>query len=91
MNQGNTDGESDGNIITLVDSRLSGSTKWFTAADPVHGGIQIAVLEGSEGKPRFERLTNAPSTAPDGLHFRLGYAFRAVCGNYKALTYNAEA
>lgn len=31
-NEGNADGESDGNIITLIDARLSGSTKWFTVA-----------------------------------------------------------
>jgi len=90
-NAGNTDGESDGNIITLIDSRLSSSTKWFTSADQIHGGVLVAVLEGSEGQPRLERMTNAPSGAPDGVHFRLGYAFRVLCGNHKALTYNAGA
>ena len=90
MNAGN-DVESDGTITTLIDSRLSGTTKWYTVADPMHGGILIAVLAGTEGQPRFERITNAPSGAPDGLHFRCGYDFRVVCGNYKALTYNPGA
>jgi hypothetical protein len=88
VNTGN-DGESDGVITTLIDSRLSGTTKWFTVADPIHGGILIAVLAGTEGQPRFEQITNAPSTAADGLHFKCGYDFRVVCGNFKALTYNA--
>ena len=90
MNTGN-DGESDGTITTLIDSRLSGTTKWYTVADPMHGGILIAVLAGTEGQPRFERIMNAPSGAPDGLHFKCGYDFRVVCGNYKALTYNPGA
>ena len=90
MNTGN-DVESDGTITTLIDSRLSGTTKWYTVADPMHGGILIAVLNGTEGQPRFERITNPPSTAGDGLHFKCGYDFRVVCGNYKALTYNPGA
>ena len=89
-NTGN-DGDSDGIITTLVDSRLSGTTKWYTAADPIHGGILVAVLAGTEGQPRFERIMNPPSGAPDGLHFKCGYDFRVVCGNWNALTYNPGA
>ena len=89
-NTGN-DGESDGTIVTLIDSRLSGTTKWYTAADPMFGAILVAVLAGTEGQPRFERIMNPPSGAPDGLHFKCGYDFRVVCGNYKALTYNPGA
>ena len=90
MNTGN-DGESDGTITTLVDSRLSGSAAWYAAADPMHGGILIAVLAGTEGQPRFERIMNTPSGAPDGLHFKCGYDFRVVCGNWKALFQNDGA
>ena len=90
MNTGN-DGESDGTITTLVDSRLSGSAAWYAAADPMHGGILIAVLAGTEGQPRFERIMNAPSGAPDGLHYRCGFDFRVVCGNWKALFQNDGA
>ena len=91
MNAGATDGESDGSIITLIDSRLSGSTAWFTSADPIYGGICIAVLAGTEGKPRVERLTKSPAGAPDGTHYRVGYDYVVVPGNYRALTYNAGA
>ena len=89
-NTGN-DGESDGAITTQIDSRLSGTTKWFTSADPMFGGILVAVLAGTEGRPRFERIMSAPTGSPDGLHFKSGYDFRVVCGNYKALTYNPGA
>ena len=90
MNTGN-DGESDGTVTTLIDSRLSGTTKWYTVADPMFGGILIAVLAGTEGKPRVERLTKAPAGAPDGTHYRVGYDYVVVPGNYKALTYNPGA
>ena len=76
-------------LAALVDSRLSGSTKWFTVADPIYGGICIAVLAGTENKPRIERLVKAPASAPDGTHYRVGYDYVVVPGNYRALTYNA--
>ena len=88
MNAGNDDGLSDGTIVTLIDSRLSGTTKWYALADSIFRPIILATLDG-QAAPTFERVSGPISR--DGEFYRSRIDFVVVPGNWKAMAYNPGA
>lgn len=88
MNTLDPNDQSTGNISTLTDARITGSS-WFAIADPLlHDGIQLCYPE-SGSLFRFEQKFGG--TSRDNLHFLIGADFYALPVDFRGLAFNTGA
>ena len=80
-----------GKFAVVSDARLdaASATGWYMIADPRQfSTVDIVTLEGSRGRPVFERFGRF---TVDGISFRIKHDVVAVPVDYRTMTFNYGA